>query len=90
MGIRTMALTVLAASAVWMAAAASSPAQARDYPWCAVRGGMGEYSDCYYASFEQCRQAIIFSEYCTQNIFANAPAAPKATPQRKRRAAPKN
>lgn len=72
------------AFAVIMVSAAALPAAAKDYPWCAVRGGMGEYSDCYYASFEQCKQAIIFSEHCTPNIF-NQPAAsaPKTAPKRK-------
>ncbi len=80
-----MKRSVFAFAAI-LVSAASVPAQAKDYPWCAVRGGMGEYSDCYYASLEQCKQAIIFSEHCTPNIFFNqpAPSTPKAAPKRRR------
>jgi hypothetical protein len=41
--------------------------QARDYPWCAVRQGAGQFADCHYVSLQQCRASVTVSESCIRN-----------------------
>ena len=54
------------------AAAMSSAAEAKDYPWCAVREEAPVYGDCYYVSFAQCKAATA-NEACIRN--------PRVTPE---------
>ena len=58
----------------------SSSAEARDYPWCAVRQAAPQYGDCSSVSFAQCKAAVTFSETC----IANALAAPERPRQKAR------
>jgi hypothetical protein len=65
----TSGWVVLAALAA-VVAGSPTPAQARDYPWCAVRQGAGQYGDCHYVSLSQCRASVTISEDCIRNALA--------------------
>jgi len=56
-----------------IAAAATSPAQADPYRWCAVYGGGGDNgggSNCYFVTLEQCRATISGAGgFCEPNQF---------------------
>ncbi len=70
------ALAVIAASA-----ALGTPAQAQNYPWCALYngGGAGGGTNCGFVSFAQCmatarRRRILHHEYAISAAAGSAPA----------------
>jgi hypothetical protein len=68
------ALVVIAASA-----ALGTPAQAQNYPWCALYngGGAGGGTNCGFVSFAQCMEtARGLGAFCTMNTQYVAPSGP--------------
>ncbi len=47
----------------------SLPAQAQNYPWCAIYGGdMGDSQNCGFISFEQCMETVRgIGGFCDRN-----------------------
>ena len=63
---------MFATLAILMAGAASEPAQADPYKWCANYGGGGRggASNCYFLTLEQCRAQISgMGGFCEPNQF---------------------
>jgi hypothetical protein len=68
------ALAVIAASAVL-----GTPANAQNYPWCALYngGGAGGGTNCGFVSFAQCMEtARGLGAFCTMNTQYVAPSGP--------------
>lgn len=51
---RKIGLAMMMAIAAGFAVLGSTPAAARDYPWCIQGGGWGYPGECSYATYEQC------------------------------------
>ena len=66
---RKTILTVMAlAAAAVVTAAASGPAAAHDYPWCAQGRGVGIPGDCSYRTYGQCMASASGRNlYCNVN-----------------------
>src|SRR5262245_43759498 len=65
---------LFAAFVLLMAGAASEPAQADPYRWCAVYGGGGQSggggTNCYFITLEQCRAQVFGAGgFCEPNQF---------------------
>lgn len=55
---KLMMMAILASSVFGVAAIASTtPASAREYPWCIQSGGWGYPGECSYDTFRQCQAA---------------------------------
>ncbi|MBN8960298.1 MAG: DUF3551 domain-containing protein [Rhizobiales bacterium] len=83
---RAVALAVLAAG--MMAAAASTPAEAREYPFCLQSPGRSLPGDCSYDTYAQCRASASgrFAD-CSANPWY-AFSGPERPRQRRHRAYP--
>jgi len=70
---RIVAATLLTALAV--SATGTAQAQTYDpYPWCAEYGFRGGGTNCYFATYEQCRAAISGNGgYCRRHLFYTGP-----------------
>ena len=49
---------LLLAGLVAVPMVAAPPAQARDYPWCAVYNASGDVRNCGFDTFAQCRATV--------------------------------
>jgi hypothetical protein len=65
--------TMLCLLALAMAAA---PAQAQNYPWCAVYGGrMGGAQNCGFSNYQQCMATVTgVGGFCQQNNMYRPPS----------------
>jgi hypothetical protein len=73
-----MRIMLLAAAALMLGAAFNAvPTSAKAYPvypWCAFISGRGGATNCYFSTWEQCRQAASGNGgYCYENPFYGAP-----------------
>jgi hypothetical protein len=61
-------LAILVLGILLGAAAAGSPAQAQNYPWCARYSGGRGGQNCGFVSFEQCMATVRgIGGYCARN-----------------------
>jgi hypothetical protein len=61
-------VALVAAAALAAGLVVSAPASAQQGSYCAVAGGIGAYSNCYYYSFAQCQAAVSgVGGYCQIN-----------------------
>jgi hypothetical protein len=81
---------VLAATAFLTAIAATQPAQADPYKWCAVYAGnaMDGSKACWFTTLQQCQATVTgLAGFCQPNTFTSEPAAALAKRTKKRVAA---
>ena len=65
---RSTALALVAFGIAFVAGAASSGAQAQNYPWCAVYNMGDNAYNCGFATYEQCRATISgIGGFCERN-----------------------
>ena len=78
--------TIIAATAVLMAASWSGEANADPYRWCAEGIGSSGASNCYFLTLEQCRaSASGTGAICVPNNFYTGPDGPNSRPAQPRR-----
>jgi hypothetical protein len=67
------------AGAMTIVGAASTPAQAQNYPWCAHYGGMGGGGrNCGFSTFAQCMATVSGTGgFCNRNTQYRPPAGPR-------------
>jgi hypothetical protein len=54
-----------------------APAQAQNYPWCAILVSPGGSQNCAFDSFDECQKSVAgMGGWCQKNNFYVAPAAP--------------
>jgi hypothetical protein len=84
---RVLLLAAVAVGAMASIGSVSTPAQARDYPFC-IKGAdyLGGLGDCSFDTYEQCQAtASGRMAYCDANPFyGNADRARRVTPERPR------
>lgn len=81
---RTAILAVLAVGAV--SAISTSPAEARDYPFCIKGQGYSYVGDCSFSTYEQClATASGRLNYCDVNPYFQGYAPPVHEPRPRRR-----
>jgi hypothetical protein len=73
-----------------LVAAAGSPAQAQNYPWCAYYGGrgFGGGTNCGFTTFEQCMATVNgIGGFCDRNTQYVPPPGPHGAvaPKKKKR-----
>jgi hypothetical protein len=80
---RSLLLSISAIAAVLTGAAL--PAQAQNYPWCAVySGSMGGSQNCGFSSFEQCMATVRgIGGFCNQNNTYVPPGGGASTRRRR-------
>lgn len=74
-----MKLLLLVLAVIVASAALGTPAQAQNYPWCALYngGGAGGGTNCGFVSFAQCMAtARGLGEFCTVNTQYQPPMGP--------------
>jgi hypothetical protein len=70
---------VLCLLGLFIVAGAMAPAQAQNYPWCAVYSGrgMGGASNCGFTSFQQCMATVSgIGGFCQLNNMYVPPPGP--------------
>jgi hypothetical protein len=81
-----MRLILSTAAAAALAAAglfSAQPAQAIEYPWCAIYSGNSGVQNCGFVSFQQCMATISGAGgFCQQNPRYVAPTPPPPPPRR--------
>jgi hypothetical protein len=84
---RKMQLALSALATMVLAGfAASTPASARDYPWCAQGGEYDYPGECAYSTYEQCLASISGRLlYCGPNPRMGYGEAPGPQPRRRTR-----
>lgn len=66
--------TFLIVAAALAMAAATSGAQAQNYPWCSYYSGTGGARNCGFVSFEQCQQNVRgIGGFCQRNTQYSPP-----------------
>lgn len=79
-------LTALAAIGL-AAFVGPTPAEARDYPWCAQGGEYDYPGECAYSTYEQCQASVsgrlLFCDRNPRFAYGHAPEQPR--PQRRAR-----
>ena len=83
---RKMQLALLAFGAVVVAGlGTTSPAAARDYPWCAQGGEFDYPGECSYQTYQQCLASVSGRLlYCGPNPLVAYGQAPQPQPQPRR------
>jgi hypothetical protein len=84
---RRTQLALLALGAIVLAGlSTTSPAAARDYPWCAQGGEFDYPGECAYQTYEQCLASVSGRLlYCGPNPMTAYGQAPQPQPQPRRR-----
>ncbi|MHB0770942.1 DUF3551 domain-containing protein [Bradyrhizobium sp. 5.13L] len=78
------------ATMVLVGFATSTPATARDYPWCAQGGEYDYPGECAYSTYEQCQASVSGRLlFCDRNPrFAYGDVQPQPRPHRRARPVP--
>ena len=88
---RTLQLALPALAAMVLAGfATTTPAAARDYPWCAQGGEYDYPGECAYSTYEQCQASVSGRLlFCDRNprILFNQAQPPQPRPHRRVRPA---
>ena len=70
----------LAGASLMVLAAAGTPAQAQNYPWCVVSSAYEGGQNCGFSTIEQCMATRIgIGGFCVQNTQYQPPIAPAAS-----------